>query len=189
MILSYNLQFFAKDGPGGERTEPATAKKLRDARKKGQVAKSKEVANGFCLLAMFLMIKIWIGHTGNSLMEVFPAIYNRIPEFSKSYDGYVPVNSILLSLKTASIEIIIIVIPFLLIGFVLSFLADVMQVKWKITTEPLKPKFNKLSPISGFKRMFSMQSLVELLKSLLKIGVIAYVTYSYLKNQWKTSKR
>ena len=46
MILRYNLQFFAKDGPGGERTEPATAKKLRDARKKGQVAKSKEVANG-----------------------------------------------------------------------------------------------------------------------------------------------
>ena len=58
MILRYNLQFFAKDGPGGERTEPATAKKLRDARKKGQVAKSKEVANGTCLLALFLMMKM-----------------------------------------------------------------------------------------------------------------------------------
>ena len=55
MILKYNLQFFAKDGPGGERTEPATAKKLRESRKKGQVAKSKEVANGTCLLALFLM--------------------------------------------------------------------------------------------------------------------------------------
>lgn len=45
MILEYNLQFFAKDGPGGERTEPATEKKLSDARKEGQVAKSKEIAN------------------------------------------------------------------------------------------------------------------------------------------------
>jgi flagellar biosynthetic protein FlhB len=82
VILRYNLQFFAKDGPGGERTEPATAKKLRDARKKGQVAKSKEVANGTCLLALFLMMKIWIANTGNSLMEMFPTIYNRIPEFT-----------------------------------------------------------------------------------------------------------
>ena len=44
MILEYNLQFFAKDGPGGEKTEPATQKKLDDARKEGQVAKSKEIA-------------------------------------------------------------------------------------------------------------------------------------------------
>lgn len=50
MILEYNLQFFAKEGPGGEKTEPATQKKLEDARKDGQVAKSKEIANGFGLL-------------------------------------------------------------------------------------------------------------------------------------------
>lgn len=185
MILSYNLQFFAKDGPGGERTEPATAKKLRDARKKGQVAKSKEVANGLCLLAMFLMIKIWIGYTGNSLMSLFPAIYNRIPEFSKNYDGHIPVNSIVLSLRNATIQVVLITVPFLLVGFVLSFVADVIQVKWKITTQPLKPKFSKLNPINGFKRFFSLQALVELLKSILKIGVIAYVSYSYLMDNWQ----
>lgn len=185
MILRYNLQFFAKDGPGGERTEPATAKKLRDARKKGQVAKSKEVANGTCLLALFLMMKIWIGNTGNSLMEMFPSIYNRIPEFSRNYDGEIPFKSILYSLQVASIQILLISAPFLLVGFVLSFVSDLVQVKWRPTTKPLKPKFNKLNPINGFKRFFSLSSLVELLKSLLKIGIIAFVSYSYLQDKWK----
>ena len=185
MILRYNLQFFAKDGPGGERTEPATAKKLRDARKKGQVAKSKEVANGTCLLALFLMMKIWIANTGNSLMSMFPTIYNRIPEFSKNYDGEIPIKSILYSLQISIIQIMLISAPFLLVGFVLSFVSDLIQVKWRPTTQPLKPKFNKLNPVSGFKRFFSVSSLVELLKSLLKIGIIAYVSYSYLKDKWQ----
>ena len=185
MILRYNLQFFAKDGPGGERTEPATAKKLRDARKKGQVAKSKEVANGTCLLALFLMMKIWVGNTGNSLMQMFPTIYNRIPEFSKNYDGEIPFKSILYVLQLSAIQIILIAAPFLLVGFILSFVSDLFQVKWRPTGEPLKPKFNKLNPVNGFKRFFSLNSLVELLKSLLKIGLIAFVSYSYLQDKWK----
>ena len=185
MILSYNLQFFAKDGPGGERTEPATAKKLRDARKKGQVAKSKEVASGLCLLAMFLMLKIWIGNTGTSLLELFQGVYDRIPEFSKNYDGEIPFTSITLAIQNGLIEIVLIAAPYMLIGFVVCFISDLIQVKWKPTSEPLKPKFNKLSPLSGFKRFFSLQSLVELLKSLLKIGLIIYVTYSYIKDKWE----
>ena len=185
MILRYNLQFFAKDGPGGERTEPATAKKLRDARKKGQVAKSKEVANGTCLLALFLMMKIWIGNTGNSLMTMFPTIYNRIPEFSRNYDGEIPFKSILYSIQIGMIQVLLIAAPFLLVGFVLCFVSDLVQVKWKPTSKPLKPKFNKLNPVNGFKRFFSVSSLVELLKSLLKIGIIAYVSYSYLQDKWQ----
>ncbi|MBQ8039014.1 MAG: flagellar biosynthesis protein FlhB [Lachnospiraceae bacterium] len=185
-MLKYNLQFFAKDGPGGERTEPATAKKLRDARKKGQVAKSKEVANGTCLLALFLMLKIWIGNTGNGLLEMFPTIYNRIPEFSKNYDGEIPFRSILYALQISVVQIILISAPFLLVGLVLAFVSDLIQVKWQPTTETMKPKFDKLNPVSGFKRFFSLSSLVELLKSLLKIGVIVYVSYSYLKDQWQS---
>ena len=56
MSLEYNLQFFAAEGQGGEKTEPATEKKLTDARKEGQVAKSREVANGLGLLAVFLVL-------------------------------------------------------------------------------------------------------------------------------------
>ena len=52
-----NLQFFAPEGEGGEKTEPATAKKLDDARKEGQVAKSKEIGNAFGILSLFLVLK------------------------------------------------------------------------------------------------------------------------------------
>ena len=54
--LAYNLQFFAQDGPGGEKTEPASQKKLDDARKDGKVAKSKELVSATSLLAFFLLL-------------------------------------------------------------------------------------------------------------------------------------
>ena len=85
-MLLYNLQFFAKDGPGGEKTEPATPKKLSDARKEGQVAKSKEIGNAFCLLALFLVMKLYVGYMGNSFGE-FYSIYSLFPEYVKMYDG------------------------------------------------------------------------------------------------------
>ena len=57
MPLKLNLQLFAKDGPGGEKTEPASQKKLDDARKKGQVAKSKEIVNSAYLVIIFAFLK------------------------------------------------------------------------------------------------------------------------------------
>ena len=64
MTLKYDLQFFAKDGPGGEKTEEPTSKKLQDARKEGQVAKSKEVTSAFELLAFFLVLYGWVEYMG-----------------------------------------------------------------------------------------------------------------------------
>lgn len=74
MILEYNLQFFAKDGPGGEKTEPATQKKLTDARKEGQVAKSKELGLGVSLLTLFLVLRFSIGWMGEKFLECFSLI-------------------------------------------------------------------------------------------------------------------
>ncbi len=73
--------------------------------------------------------------------------------------------------------------PFLVVGFILSFLADYLQVKWKVTTKPLQPKFSKMNPINGFKRIFSMNSLVELLKAILKIALISYVVYTTIRDK------
>ena len=77
-ILRYNLQWFAKDGEGGEKTEPATAKKLKDARQEGKVAKSKELNSAFDLLVLFLCLKIFISYVGENLLGVFSLIYNRL---------------------------------------------------------------------------------------------------------------
>ena len=60
LLIEYNLQWFAKDGDGGEKTEPATAKKLADARKEGQVAKSQELNSAISLIALFVILKIFV---------------------------------------------------------------------------------------------------------------------------------
>ena len=82
LVLSYNLQWFA-DGEGGEKTEPATQKKLSDARKKGKVAKSKDLTEGFALVVLFLLLKIFIGYVGERMVNLFGATIGRMAEFEK----------------------------------------------------------------------------------------------------------
>ena len=65
-------------------------------------------------------------------------------------------------------------------GFVITFIVTVYQVGWKVTAKPMEPKLSKFNPINGFKRIFSKDSLFELLKSVIKVGVIAYVAYTNL---------
>ncbi len=183
-MIRYDLQFFAKEGMGGEKTEPATSKKLDDARKEGQVAKSREIANGLGLLALFLILKLWVGHIGEQLLGVFQIVYNRIPDLTIYPNGFMPEASVMSLFGLMLKQVLLILAPILIIGFLVAFLSDLVQVRWKPTTKPLKPKFSKLNPISGFKKIFSVNSLVELVKSVLKIGLIVYVCFSYLKERW-----
>ena len=183
MILEYNLQFFAKDGPGGEKTEPATQKKLDDARKEGQVAKSKEIANGMGLMALFLVLKIWTGNMGVNFLETFDTIYNRIPQVANLLGGTAPEREMVLLLRHGAIQLLLIILPILLIGFLVAFVSDYWQVKWKPTSKPLQPKFSKMNPIKGFQKIFSMNSLMELLKSFIKILIIVWMAYSYIKDR------
>ena len=183
MILEYNLQFFAKDGPGGEKTEPATQKKLDDARKEGQVAKSREIANGMGLLALFLVLKIWTGKMGVDFLETFQTVYNRIPQVANLIGGTSPEREIMLLLQHSATQLLIIMLPIMLIGFLVAFLSDVWQVKWKPTSKTLQPKLSKLNPIKGFQKIFSVNSIVELVKSIIKIAIIVYMARGYLKDK------
>ena len=183
MVLEYNLQFFAKDGPGGEKTEEPTAKKLEDARKEGQVAKSKEIGNAFGLLAMFILLKVYVGSLGENMVDCFSGIYNQIPDAITMYGGKIPVAALLVLLHTVILKMLLMLAPVFLIGVVVAVVCDVVQVKWKPTSKPLQPKFSKLNPISGFKRIFSKDSLFELLKSILKISLIIYVAYTSIKGE------
>ncbi|MBE5882267.1 MAG: flagellar biosynthesis protein FlhB [Lachnospiraceae bacterium] len=182
-MMELDLQFFAKEGPGGEKTEEPTAKKLKDARDEGQVAKSREIANALTLIGLFVLMKVVLGFLGDRFLGTFSDGYNRIPEFIKLHNGQFRTGDMIAYLQTIMLEIILMTAPFLAVGFILSFLADLLQVKWHVTTKPLKPKFNKLDPVAGFKRIFSSRSLMELLKSILKIGLITYVVYTTLRDQ------
>lgn len=183
LLLNYNLQFFAKDGPGGEKTEPATPKKLDDARKEGQVAKSKELIMAVSLMALFVMIKIYIGQMGQKLIDVFAKIYNSFDILvSSSGEGF-PMNLAANSIKEAFVEVINITIPIFLVAVVIAILGNTLQQSWMITTKPLAPKFSKLNPINGFKRLFSVKQLVELLKSIAMMAVIGIVVFTTIKDK------
>ena len=79
------------------------------------------------------------------------------------------------------IQILIVCVPFFAFGFVVTALISVIQVGWKVTGKPLQPKFDKFNPINGFKRIFSKDSIFELVKSILKIFVIVYVAYTSIR--------
>lgn len=182
MILKYNLQFFGKDGPGGEKTESATQKKLTDARKEGQVAKSKEIANGFGLFSLFLVLKFWMGNLGTDLIYTFSFIYNNIPQFTKQPNGYVSSSDFVALLNESMKQMFFMIFPIFAVGFIVAFLSDFIQVKWKPTSKPLQPKFSKMNPLKGVKKLLSKESIVELIKSIFKIGIIVYVVVDTLKD-------
>lgn len=183
MILSYNLQFFAKDGPGGEKTEPATSKKLNDARKEGQVAKSQELGNGFSLLVLFILLKLWIGSLGENFLSLFQLFYSYIPTTVTFYTGEISQKTLHAVLFAMLSRILIMALPFFLIGAIVVFIVDLLQVKWAPTWQPLHPKMSKMNPVSGIKRIFSVRSLMELLKSAAKIGIIGYLVINTLKKK------
>lgn len=183
LLLKLNLQFFAKDGPGGEKTEPATSKKLNDIRKEGQVAKSKELITAVSLMSLFIILKVYLSKLGTGLIDVYTQVYNSISKVvDDSYNG--------LQIRTAGsvmqqviIDMIKLVIPILLVAIVIAILGNMLQQKWMVTAKPLQPKFSKISPISGFKRMFSVRQLVELIKSIAMISIIMIVVYNTVKSK------
>ncbi len=175
--ISYNLQFFAKDGPGGEKTEEPTSKKLNDARKDGKVAKSKELTAAFELITLFLVLKIFTSFIYNGFLTSFQFVYTRIPEFLESNAKEMSSFAMSSFLFTIIVESFKIVLPFFVFGFTICFLANVLQFGFKATSKPLQPKPDKFNPINGFKRILSKESFFELIKSIVKLGVIAYVAY------------
>ena len=117
---------------------------------------------------------------GSTFMEVFSDIYNKIPDTEAATElstvavmSYMQ-HAALLSLKLAG--------PFFVVGFLIAFVSNLVQVKWKVSTKPLQPKLDKFNPVNGFKRMFSKDSLFELLKSIVKIAMIAIIAYTSIRS-------
>ena len=181
-ILEYHLQWFA-DGDGGEKTEPATQKKLDDARKDGKVSKSKDLTESFQLVVLFLLMKIFMGYVGEQLVGVFTFCFSKMAEFMKVNQAGVSSVAVAGFLQNMITEWMLIVLPFFSFGLIITFLVTIYQVGWTVSAKPLEPKLSKFNPISGFKRIISKDSLFELVKSIAKIGLIAYVAYDNVSEE------
>ncbi len=177
--LPYDLQFFSDD-----KTEEPTGKKIEDTRNKGQVGKSQEFAHGLQLVAAFLMLRFFSSFMGERFIGVIRWVYgNEMTEIVSLERSGLTVRTISVVLMQAFLQMLIIVAPFFIGGFLVAFFSNGLQFKFKVTTEPLKPKLDKFNPINGFKRMFSAQSLMNLALSMAKIIIITLVVYSALKDR------
>lgn len=176
--LPYQLQWFAKDGPGGEKTEPATAKKLKEARDEGQVAKSKELNSAVDLIALFVTLKAFISFVGGSMLGNFALVYNKIPEVMRNVGDGLSNTTVSYFFNQTMLSIVKISGPFFIAGVAVAILVSIIQVGWRPTSKPMRPKGSKLNPLNGFKRILSKDSLFELVKSVVKVGLVCYVAYS-----------
>ena len=176
-LLPYNLQFFAE---GADKTEEPTAKKLQDARKEGQVAKSQELISGAMLFTLFIAIKLFGGYLANSFIKVFHRNYRYISTYTIQKPELGHLTSMF---GQALLDILLMTLPIFAFGIVVAFALNVFQVKWQVTTKPLQPKFNRLNPVSGFKKIISMGKLFELVKAIAKIIIIFWVAYSTLMSE------
>lgn len=173
--LKMNLQLFG-EGAGGEKTEEATPKKREKAREDGQVAKSTEITTTFILVVMFSTLRILGGRFVERLLDIFNTIVllfdteNIDIKFVGELFSYVGFQSLM------------IIGPVFAVAFFIALISNVLQVGWKPTMKPLEPKLSKISPLEGLKRMFSLKTMVELIKSLIKIGIILIIVYLTIRD-------
>lgn len=170
--LKLDLQWFA-----GEKTEPATAKKRQDARKKGQVAKSMDLPAAFILLFSFLAFLMFGGYMKEKIIKIFRNVYE---------------NQLTMDITAANVQVLfvdlvkeglIILAPIFILVVLVAFIGNYAQIGFMFIGEPLMMKFNKINPIEGFKRIFSLRTVMDFLKSTLKMLIIGYVVYTTLMGE------
>lgn len=166
---------FASD----DKTEEATPKKKSDARKKGQIARSKEVSVAVTMIVCTLALSIFWDMIINNFREVIIYFLQlpRINNFDKS--------SLFSIIITVVLKIAIALLPIALPIMIGGIVASLLQTGFIITGEPLKPSFGKLNPLSGFKNMISKRKLIDLCKNLIVIIIVTIIAYKYIYSNYE----
>ncbi|MDR2694600.1 MAG: flagellar biosynthesis protein FlhB [Chitinispirillales bacterium] len=162
-----------------EKEEAPSEKKRDDARKKGTVAKSTEVNSVFVLLTAIFLLRL-----------VGPWMMREFDTHIRDYFALCSVADMsmqrLIDLSQGAIVLLIkVILPFAGAILCAGVLANVVQIGLLFTFEPMIPKLEKLNPLSGFKRIFSMRTVVETIKNILKIILIGYIAYATIKGEYE----
>jgi len=162
-----------------ERTEAPTSKRRSEARKEGNVARSTEINSVVVLFVGVLVIRI-----------LAPAIYGELRKLFEFACGFIDnphidERTIMYIFNMSLLSTAKIVLPIAIGILVMGIAANILQVGWLLTTKPLSPKFSKINPITGFRRLVSMRSVVEAIKNILKLIIIGYVVYFSIRSEMK----
>lgn len=160
----------------GEKTEKASPKKRKDERKKGNIFQSKDVVTAASVLIIFSVLKL-----------VFPFIYSYLTAMILRYSGYIK-STHSFSMDFARqifvdifATVAVVAGPLMLAAMVTGIIFSGIQTRFLVSGQSLKPKFSRISPLQGIKRLFSIRSVVELVKSILKAVIISAVLFFDLK--------
>lgn len=171
--LELDLQLFSQ-----EKTEKATPKKKDDARKKGQIARSSDLPGSFIMMFTFMGFLMMGGYYKQHVMNLFDNLFE---------------NWLLMELTTGNVmslftdittELLLILAPIFAVTILVGILGNVVQFGFLLTGDPLKMKISKLNPIKGFKQIFSAKTIVEFLKSVLKLSIIGVLVFIAISKEW-----
>jgi flagellar biosynthetic protein FlhB len=160
---------------GQEKTEVPTEKKRRESREEGQVAFSKELSSAALLAGIVLTLVATSPIILDAMRQLMSQIFRDLAQSEElSIDSIFTLSGEILSIILPAFA------PFAAVIIFVGILASVLQVGVLITFKAIAPKFNKISPLTGLKRLFSSQSLADFLKSMAKliiVGFVGYLTY------------
>ncbi|MBU1105464.1 MAG: flagellar biosynthesis protein FlhB [Candidatus Riflebacteria bacterium] len=169
---NFDLQLFA-----GEKTEPATEKRRQEAAERGNIAKSQDLSSVVTLLVGFLMLRYYgpqiFGMCGEYMRYTFShAIFTtmNLPDTLILFNQFIYTLLRILS-------------PFMAAIVLGSIASNIIQTGFMFRFDPLMPDLDRLNPISGIQNIFSWKMVAELIKSILKIAVVAYIPYSTMREQ------
>jgi flagellar biosynthesis protein FlhB len=164
----------AENADGQEKSEEPTSKKLDDARNKGQVARSKE----FATMLIMMIASLWLMWLGPKMMVDFERlmIIGFSIERDHAFDMKRAADLIIAQFEAA----LWLILPFVMGMMVMAIVANILVGGWLFSTEVFSPKFSKLNPVAGIKRMFSLNALVELIKALLKFFLMSVLAVLFI---------
>lgn len=162
------------DSNGQEKTEQPTSKRRRDARKEGNVFQSKDITTVVLLLGIFYMMKMMVPYIYKNIRSYMEWILDSLGGDAETLiSGQLLTVTVMVFLKCA--------MPLLLAAMILGILANGTQTRFNVSFQAVKPKFGKLNPISGMKKLFALKNVVELLKNLMKIILLTILLYNLMK--------
>ena len=165
------------EGAGQEKTEKATPKKRRDAREKeGNVLQSKEISTAVSIFFIFFTLYIVGGY-------MFEMMLRMMGDSVEMLGDEHPINSEFFTeiFVFGVRNWVMILAPLVAVAFVVPVLCAFVQTKGLFTMKPLRPKFSKLNPITGMKRLFSLQTVVNVVKGLIVVGVISVIVFNRIR--------
>lgn len=160
-----------------DKTEQATPRKRSEARKKGQVASSREVPSVAVLIAALATLWFFGGYMYSHLRSLTRDAFAMIAKPEISLPQCVAFGSGVIE------RFVIVILPVMTAVVVTALVANVLQVGWLLSWEKLRPELSKIDPIKGMQRLISRQTLMELFKSLAKLGIVATIGYLTVKGE------